>query len=428
MTSQADFKKFLSDIEPSPSTVQYVSSIHTNLRDYLANHEAYKYICDETFLSGSYAKHTSIRPKLNDGKRDVDIAVVTKYTDKDNPNLVIDELTTVMREKDAYKNARVQSHSVGIELSGIDVDVVPLIKDGDGHFYVGTYNGGWNLTDPKGHIAWSSKVNNINNGKYKPIIKIIKWWRRMHCPEGTKYPKGITLEKIIADCICASDECIEECLVATMKNIVDTYQNGIDLGMLPSVLDPCISDNNLLAKYTISDFSSFINKLSSHILLLEKDGQTNESWRTILGENFPAASTNKNISRLNYRDTEDFIEDLFPVNLSYRVELDCEVSQNGFRTFWLRGNNDLLLRHNKKLDFSITDCNVPKPYSIYWKVRNVGEVAESRDCIRGQIIRTDQTHQKEHTDFCGPHYVECYIIKNDICVARAKIDVPIGSF
>ncbi|MBR0340863.1 MAG: hypothetical protein IJH64_01160 [Oscillospiraceae bacterium] len=31
----------------------------------------------------------------------------------------------------------------------------------------------------------------------------------------------------------------------------------------------------------------------------------------------------------------------------------------------------------------------------------------------------------ERTDFYGPHYVECYIIKNGICVARAKVDVPI---
>lgn len=68
MAKQTDFNKFLSNIEPSPTTVSYISSIQTNLREYLKNHEEYKKIHVDTFLSGSYAKHTSIRPVLGDKK------------------------------------------------------------------------------------------------------------------------------------------------------------------------------------------------------------------------------------------------------------------------------------------------------------------------------------------------------------------------
>ena len=63
---------------------------------------------------------------------------------------------------------------------------------------------------------------------------------------------------------------------------------------------------------------------------------------------------------------------------------------------------------------------------IYWKVRNVGDVAESKDMIRGEIIKTDSKTHKERTSFQGPHFVECYIIKDNVCVARDRIDVPIG--
>lgn len=42
MAKQTDFNKFLSNIEPSPTTVSYISSIQTNLREYLKNHEEYK--------------------------------------------------------------------------------------------------------------------------------------------------------------------------------------------------------------------------------------------------------------------------------------------------------------------------------------------------------------------------------------------------
>ena len=79
MAKQKDFDAFLSNIEPSQSTVSYISSVQNNLRNYLENHTTYKNIHIETFLSGSYAKHTSIRPVANDKKRDVDIIVVTNY-------------------------------------------------------------------------------------------------------------------------------------------------------------------------------------------------------------------------------------------------------------------------------------------------------------------------------------------------------------
>lgn len=55
MAKQTDFNKFLSNIEPSPTTVSYISSIQTNLREYLTNHEEYKKIHVDMFLSGSYA-------------------------------------------------------------------------------------------------------------------------------------------------------------------------------------------------------------------------------------------------------------------------------------------------------------------------------------------------------------------------------------
>lgn len=57
--------------------------------------------------------------------------------------------------------------------------------------------------------------------------------------------------------------------------------------------------------------------------------------------------------------------------------------------------------------------------------KNEGEVAKKRNMIRGQIYQTDRDTQEEHTDFRGDHYVEAYIIKDDICVAKGRIDVPI---
>lgn len=153
----------------------------------------------------------------------------------------------------------------------------------------------------------------------------------------------------------------------------------------------------------------------------------------LLGSAFPA--TQKTVAKAyesaiyTYRSTEQFIERLFPVDIRYSLRLDCRVTQDGWRDFllsaFLRDNG--ILRHNKSLDFYIAATYCPKPFSIYWKVRNVDNIAEQLDCIRGQIHKTDSSHQKERTDFQGAHYIEFYLIKNSVCVARDKIDVPIGT-
>ena len=84
-----------------------------------------------------------------------------------------------------------------------------------------------------------------------------------------------------------------------------------------------------------------------------------------------------------------------------------------------------LLPH-KCLEFMIMECDVPKPYEIRWKVKNCGEIAYSRDCIRGQI-KSGGRRIIEHTDFRGDHYVEIYILRAGVCVARDRISVPIVS-
>ena len=99
MAKQVDFDAFLKNIEPSATTVSYISSIQTNLRSYLKNHKDYKEIHVDTFLSGSYAKHTSIRPAAGDKKRDVDIIVVTSYSSSKDSADVLNQLKHTLVQK-----------------------------------------------------------------------------------------------------------------------------------------------------------------------------------------------------------------------------------------------------------------------------------------------------------------------------------------
>lgn len=86
------------------------------------------------------------------------------------------------------------------------------------------------------------------------------------------------------------------------------------------------------------------------------------------------------------------------------------------------------LRADKRLTFRITDCTVPEPYEVKWKVLNRGTEAERRNMIRGAIVPSNRPKMRdERSDFRGEHVVECYIIKEGIVVARDRIDVPISN-
>ncbi|MDT8320784.1 MAG: nucleotidyltransferase, partial [Xanthomonadales bacterium] len=126
--------------------------------------------------------------------------------------------------------------------------------------------------------------------------------------------------------------------------------------------------------------------------------------------------------------TEEFIEDMFPVDVRGHMKLDCEVKQHGFRKFFLRAmlSSRTPLKSNKKLEFHISEISAEEPYDIYWKVLNRGDEAQRRDCIRGQIVRDAGHLQKsESTNFRGDHVVECYCVKDSIVVAKSRIHVPI---
>lgn len=75
--------------------------------------------------------------------------------------------------------------------------------------------------------------------------------------------------------------------------------------------------------------------------------------------------------------------------------------------------------------FNAMDTNVPKPFDVYWQVVNNGEEAKNDNCLRGGIFRAQTLGRggliyKDSTRFSGLHWVECFIVKNGICVARSS--------
>ena len=175
-------------------------------------------------------------------------------------------------------------------------------------------------------------------------------------------------------------------------------------------------------------------ELAEHALNAGEEARANDRWRKLLGRGFPVAepllaeAAVLTDGLVQARNTEEFVEDLFPVDIRYSLKIDCEVSQAGFRPFFMRADRQSLLnrfiKRKKTLKFQVVSNNIPEDFQIYWKVLNRGPEAIRLDMIRGQIQQGTMI-KKETSNFRGEHIVDCYALKNGVVVAKDRIRVPI---
>ena len=191
--------------------------------------------------------------------------------------------------------------------------------------------------------------------------------------------------------------------------------------------------------------NNLYNRLDSHILKLdvlfetdctEKDAKNawyeffnHEYWNTNMNES-KMLINNTYQRNLEYDDTEEDIENIFPIQRTMcYVKINCKVTKGNSINLL----SNMILNNEKipigcNLNFYIESTNIQEPYTVLWKVKNNGYYAYQNNCIRGQIFKSkniNKNQNDETSDFSGNHYVECYIIKNGVCIAKDHIDVNI---
>ena len=387
------------------------------------------------YIVGSVGRQTAVK-----GSSDLDIifdlpqSIYKKYNgyETNGQSALIQDVKAVLQERYPKTDISGDGQVVVIAFEKYTVELVPAFKNDDNSFkYPDTHNGGsWKTTDSIPEQEECQECDNVSRGIFFDFCHIIRSWKNnIGLSMG-----GLLIDTLIYDHFSEngnySDSGYDDYL-SILTNIFEYFKDQRQdrdywyaVGSNQKVYN---SNNGAFVRKAKAAYS----RLSGTTNLTEG---INEILIDLLGIDFPTAEEkNAEYCSLNkyqgIRDTEheQFIEELFPVDIRYSLQIDCTVTQDGFRPQCL---SEILrehkwLRPKKQLDFQIMHTDCPSPYFIYWKVRNVGEVAKERHMIRGSILRTNNSHQKEHTDFYGPHYVECFLVKNGFCVARARIDVPI---
>lgn len=376
-------------------------------------------ITNNYLIVGSMGRNTSIK-----GESDIDVIyelpneVFKRFDDYESngQSQLLNEIRDTLKEKYPSTNIKGDGQVVVITFTKYKIELVPGFKQDDNSYkYPDTHDGGsWKITKPTLEINESKKMIN-NTLTYRELCQIIREWKSNN---GVTIC-GLLIDTLIKDFLDSNSE---------YKFITkDDYYN-----MLEKVFEYLSQQNESRKQWNSMgsnqiienrDFN-FIKKSKKTYDKLFNSNDKLTTLKEIFGNRFPI--NEKAANEYGYSDKEQFVEEKFPLYITYGLKIDCEITQDGFRTGLLSDfiKKNFMIKQNHVLKFMIIENNTPKPYDIYWKVRNVGIEAIRRKCIRGQIIK-GKDNLIETTNFYGPHYVECYIVKDGICVARDKISVSI---
>jgi hypothetical protein len=242
---------------------------------------------------------------------------------------------------------------------------------------------------------------------------------------------------MVADEIGIKADSMAELIYQILKAMRTRYELDVSAGRVPVFIDPGLPGQTLKTGMTPVQFRDFHIEVSNAekwaLLALRAPDESRrvEALRKLFGPEFSPSETRArgSLKVARPRDAgEEFLEDYgIHEQLQYDLQLNAHVVQNGFRQFKLRGS-DFPLRKKRTLEFYIERCTVPEPFVVKWKVKNVGEEAVKANDLRGQIV-IDSGHRirSENTKYTGAHYIECYAIQDGVCVAKARLNVPIAN-
>lgn len=355
------------------------------------------------------------------------------YKDGRQLKLLQDVKTAVLARYPAT-DVRVDRLVITVTYTDFHVEIQPVFEQDDGSYkYPDTKDeGSWKNTRPREEMDAVSKLDGEKNSNLKRLCKMARAWKNKH---------GLEISGLLIDTLAYNF--LEGTKDYDTRSYL--YYDWLSrdffkyLGDEPDQEHYAAPGSRQRVKVR-KKFQRKARKAHRHCLAAieaqdKEQKNVYEKWRKVYGRQFPAAAEEVTESKTaaasaTWRNTEEFIEDRYPVDVRHTLKIDCEVKQNGFREHFLTEMiaRALPLLANKKLTFTITKNTVPLPYEIKWKVLNRGEEAQNRDMMRGEIVDDAGHNQKtETTNFKGDHVVECYAIKDGIVVAKDRIHVPINT-
>jgi len=382
---------------------------------------------DNCIQIGSYPRFTSITPI-----HDLDVLfLLGPWSDADHdPSLALDSLYGLIDED--YKNPTqyevkvfLQTHSVMISFVRKDnpfsIDIVPAFSYGINEFKQDKYkvpqvtiendhhkregvlwnpnnDNAWITSDPRGYMEVATITG--NNPDFRKTVKIIKKWKHnlKRIDENLKL-KSFHLEQVITKMFIDNP---------TLDIFDAIFNFFIDL---PSVIE-CpnqIPDRANLEKY-IDDYLINLTDDQKNIMRQARDGFL------IKLETLEEDAPTEDILEIYFRERKSQKESyLFdqktPALIENKITISGWIQKNGEN--YKRLDQAGIVYVGNSINFQIEMGVVADLYK--WKVKNSDLCVEPR----GEISDYQTLQNPESTKYPGNHYVQCFAIKNNVCIATA---------
>lgn len=377
---------------------------------------------------GSKAKNTMIKESY-----DLDIVCYFPYDDKQTLKEIFENIASILNEKyiieEKTSALRIKYLKNGIIKFDYHIDVVPgkFVKEDsyDCYLYISNFEGERIKTNIEEHISHISESN------CRDLIKLAKLWKARNSIQIRTFILEIFIVKIFEkyERIDLKHDFVY--FLESLEDKIDKITlmdpaNSRDVSDLLSLVDKAIIKQNVRESLNLIKINDDISDdIESWYKLFDEIYQNNEKQEEIVSKD----SRDLSIQNYSHRESPKWL----PIkNSTYKVNIEA---------YLYSGSEDTPEEKRKKLSKYNSDSrkvvsglwikflaktNVPTPFNIYWQVVNTGGHAKKMNGLRGNIFPgTLDLKQWERTFYTGIHWIECYIIKDDICYARDRFYVKI---
>lgn len=298
--SEAAFELYLERVSPAHSQRDAAKRNHTALRTFLEGDGRFGSMVVDTFLNGSYARGTTIRPI-----RDVDIIVeLTAEQFEREPNKLMDALRRKLAQRYDGRRTGRGRRAVWVDLSTVQLDVVLAsgrAADGSLHI-VDRHEGRWIKTHPRRQLALIQNLQRATNGNYTKLVRTLKAWARVKIGVNDR-PSSFVLECAVFNVVRNDVNAFQGSMAQVVPVLFERlrqweFGRGDDwIFRRPLVPDPALPGDNVAGRWDAAGVQRMCDKLG---VALGQCSQAQRSrwedsevakWGTILGAEFPAFST-----------------------------------------------------------------------------------------------------------------------------------------
>jgi hypothetical protein len=441
------FRTFLKNINPDDKAIGYAQEAHTRVRECLAEDDKFKQYVTGSFLYGSYKRQTAVGDI-----KDVDVVILTNfdiYEPEHTPAKVLRKLKAALaRCYDDPDNPEYQRRSIRVDDplpdesdAELTLDIIPaVVLNGDENalWVPDRDQAAWIQSHPKGHLQYVNDLNadDYSNGRFVPLAKIMKWWWKYQCavrqPNAVRpKPKGFWVECLTAENFDPKKTSFAEQFITTLESVLSKY--GSKPIYVPLLKDPGLPMQTIKTSMDTNEFGVFMTAVSECLdvakqALEEEDPVTSsEIWREVFGDEFPLydkEETEESHKAALAVRLDDFshIEPLrwrIDQARRYKVRIDAHL-YNDAKTLRLGGinSNGRLIQSGLRIRYKAW-TNAPQPFEIYWQVVNTGAHARRANGLRGKLF-ADGVIRWESTLYTGKHWIQCFVVKDGVCVARSE--------